>query len=203
VNAGDVEYAYKQAGRLSKAALLIANALGGEPHAGTASVSSRVLPVVVRTRDTLACVIQTRTKTSGTDMDLLNPFVTNAAFSLELYLKVLLYIERKTWKSGHDIHALFRGLSPSSQDFIRGHFTASTKSRAHMDVRTRIRSSPGLEDFDWDLDALLTNASNAFVQWRYPFQGGVGWFGGFLELKEALVDRIEPHLPLTPADAAT
>ncbi len=186
----DIDYAYKQADRFSKAPILLAFEAVGDRHLSKDTEPTRLLPVVVQDGNTLICYYEATSKRS--DFDYLNPYIINAAFSLELYLKVLLFREQNTWPNGHNLSKLFKRLDASSRKFLVSDFEAQTaKSKAHLVVQEHIRTSSSMKKFSWDLEVLLKNSSNAFINWRYAFEGRTGWFAGYLELRRSLIRRIE------------
>jgi hypothetical protein len=185
----NVDYAFKQADRFSRSAVLLANAMVGVVDIRANLEQRRFLPVVIKDGDRMYCFFNSPTKNS--DMDFLNPYIVNAAFALELYLKVLLYGQRNKWENSHELHGLFTKLSRQSQESIKSRFRATTSEVQYMTVRDTVRKDTALTDFDWDIDVLLANSSHAFVQWRYPFEGNLGWFAGFWELRQAIVYEIK------------
>jgi hypothetical protein len=185
----DVHHAYLLAGRFSKAAVVIVEGARGAFALGDSARPSSLLPVLIKDRGRLYCFFGT--PTGSMDMDMVNPYVTNAAFSLELYLKVLLYVEQGRWIGGHQLNGLFAGLTKQSKAAIRTRFNSLIADNpGYAPIRSHIRSETTMKKFEWDLDVLLGNSSNAFVDFRYAFDNGVGWFAGFWELKEALISRI-------------
>lgn len=185
----DVHHAYRLAGRFSKAAVVIVESARGLFALGDSARPSSLLPVLIKDRGRLYCFFGN--PGGGIDMDMVNPYVTNAAFSLELYLKVLLFVEQGRWSGGHGLLGLFAGLSKRSKAAIRTRFDLLVAENPdYIFIRHHIRSETSLKEFEWDLDVLLGNSSSAFVDFRYSFDRGVGWFAGFWELKEALASRI-------------
>ena len=187
----NIEHAHRQADRFSKAAVLLALAMTGEIRHWPPRNPREILPVVVKVGDRFACYYNSRAKSADADMDLLVPFITNASFSLELYLKVLFWVETATWANGHDLHALFQKLSEPTQAHIGTDFTASTMGPRYQAIKNQIRSSAATKDFEWDVDSILISSANAFVEWRYAFEKKPGWFAGFWELRQALINRID------------
>jgi HEPN domain-containing protein len=89
---------------------------------------------------------------------------TNAAFSLEMYLKCLLLLETGNALWGHDLYDLFRTLSES---------TRSELTRAHEEF---VESNPALmerlsqEGLATDLEQLLKRGRSAFSDFRYAHE---------------------------------
>ena len=71
--------------------------------------------------------------------------MTNIAFSCEMYLKTLYYIENKKYKKGHKLNELFNSLSE--------------------ELKSRIIEKMSYDKLDFQ--AKLISHSNAFEKWRY------------------------------------
>jgi hypothetical protein len=91
---------------------------------------------------------------------------TLEALSLELYLKTLLLLETKQYRSGHDLLRLFRHL---------GQQTRTELSSAHEKYMTTVPSFVAQikeSGCNTDLESLLILSRNTFVDFRYPHQLG-------------------------------
>ena len=99
-----------------------------------------------------AGVIEKHTGIENSLMFAVQPFVTCASFSLELYLKCILEIRSQPESKEHSLSALFKLLPSSDQEallfFLRG---------AYADLSLPIGF----------LENGLQSMANAFVQWRY------------------------------------
>lgn len=103
------------------------------------------------------------------DVDLhIAPFIVNAAFSTELYLKciyVLEYGKLPKEKKTHKLDDLFRSLSQESKDTISGFFEAlNSMDPVHQEMKKHV------PDVDESLEGVLKGASNAFRNWRYNYE---------------------------------
>ena len=76
----------------------------------------------------------------------------NSAFSLELYLKCLLHIDRRKMYSIHQLVCLFKQLSPKRKDQIEKLYAAEHSTGE-------------------SLTKILEESDTAFEDWRYKFEG--------------------------------
>jgi hypothetical protein len=117
------------------------------------------------------------TQIEGGHPSFLAPYGVNAAFTLELYLKCLLTLERGSPPRGHNLLQLFNKVRPANQARIRVYYdNAPEKSRQ---LRQAMQAVTGLpSDFDSDLKA----SQRAFELMRYHWEGtwelGTGWSAG-------------------------
>ena len=77
------------------------------------------------------------------------PAIVNYAFACEVYLKSLLYFSDISFKKKHELKELFDMLSEKYKESIMRLTLAECGS--------------------WD-DYSLDNISNAFIEWRYPYE---------------------------------
>ena len=85
-----------------------------------------------------------------------SPFVVNAAFSIELYLKTIHSIYGNKVKGRHHLANLYRKLPTKGKDFF---------NKAANDVRPRYKLEPNV-----DILSSLKDLSKAFEQWRYIYE---------------------------------
>jgi hypothetical protein len=85
----------------------------------------------------------------------LTPFIVNAAFSIEVYLKIIYKINGKEAK-GHDLWELYDHLPKEAKDSILV---------AAQDVRPDYKHSDGA-----DFLSCLSSLRNSFVKWRYVYE---------------------------------
>lgn len=99
-----------------------------------------------------AGVIHKHTRIPDTMMFAIQPFVTCATFSLELYLKCILAIEGQTEVKGHKVAKLFEKISIGSKNgvlfFVRGAY-------ANLELPLTF------------IEEHIRAMDNAFVDWRY------------------------------------
>lgn len=91
------------------------------------------------------------------EMLLMVPKLVNGAFSVELILKAILVEQNIPFVKDHNLKVLFDKLPPKIQDAIWDYL--ATKKPEYSDVKKR--------------DAELIIMSDAFVQWRYCYEGNV------------------------------
>lgn len=87
-----------------------------------------------------------------------SPFVVNAAFSLEVYLKALTECFGGNFKGIHDLAALLQNLPSSAQ----------------MAIKVQLPFVMTTEELrlGYDLAAILQDLNKAFVDWRYLYEDG-------------------------------
>ena len=107
----------------------------------------------------------------GRSKDYIAPFLVNAAFALELFLKSLAKQHGKEMR-GHSLLKLFDELPSSARHSIDQAFAGAPDF---------------LTDFDesGDLRGLFVNLDDAFVAWRYAYEGRAE--GRFFGAKAALL----------------
>lgn len=101
------------------------------------------------------------------------PIVVNGAFACELYLKALMIKNSSddSFKEGHKLTELFRQLPSDIQNKVKIAF----ENRGFM-----------------KLEALLTEMDEAFIKWRYAFEGPVeGHISELLAFAGILKEQIE------------
>ena len=184
----DISHARKNAERFHKTTLLLASRVTGLSYAIFLSERFVTLPVIVGDGQRLAMFYQGG-KGEG-DSDSITPYVVNAAFSLELNLKVLRYLETSAWPKGHELKELYRKLTKTSKDFLASTIEeVVARSKVHRQIEAAINRQMNIP-FSWDVDSLIEQSSNAFVNWRYAFESHPGWFAGYNEIRNAVVGRI-------------
>jgi hypothetical protein len=124
--------------------------------------------------------IQAR-KAGGTDPIVDNPgelapMVSNIAFAIELFLKVLRIQDSSKAPRGHELGKLFEGLDESIKVSVRDRY------RKHLDSLNSSHEAPYVEIAITgkagqrstvpapELDAALANMGNAFIDWRYMYE---------------------------------
>jgi hypothetical protein len=85
------------------------------------------------------------------------PFVVNAAFALELYLKTLGHIYNKPLR-GHDLLKLFDGLPPDCHQALRQGFVKSEWQCGITEIG--------------DFRKAIEDMRSAFIEWRYLHEEG-------------------------------
>lgn len=89
------------------------------------------------------------------DMTAVHPFVVNATFSIELFLKALAMKHgEKLW--GHELLKLYEGLPQVAREEIQPHVLPCS-------IKRQLHAAP-------DLRMFLDELNNAFVQWRYSHE---------------------------------
>lgn len=186
----NIPHARKNADRFHKTALLLASKITGLPAAEFFAGRVKVFPIIVGDGlNRLAIFYQGRQQDG--DSDFITPYVVNAAFSLELYLKLLRHSETNAWPRGHMLKNLYQQLTQPSKDNISSYVVNLVSgSQPHNQIALAITQQENLP-FSWDVESLIEHSSNAFVSWRYAFESHPGWFAGYNEIRNAIVNRID------------
>jgi hypothetical protein len=103
------------------------------------------------------------------------PSIVLSALSLELYLKCLVAIERGgDYPYDHEIVNLFNLVSTPRQKRIKDLFDEEfNRNPIMVYMREQVANKNGstLDKKDLTLKGLLEGANNAFIEWRYAFEG--------------------------------
>jgi len=128
----------------------------------------------------------------GPESDFILPYVINAAFSLEMCLKLLLLRESGTWKNGHNLNELYSAVSKESKTLMRATFDRAVKGSSTYKEIAQILNDLAEVQFAWDLDKLIAQSSSAFVNWRYAFEkpNKVSSFAGYYEIRIAILNAV-------------
>lgn len=99
-----------------------------------------------------------------------DPFVVNASFSIELYLKCIGIIESGDEKTPyiHELDKLYDALSVEIQNKLSDVFIKENEKLGSY----HLVKKNGF-DFDWSLRNVLKESSKAFVKWRYSYEGNL------------------------------
>lgn len=115
------------------------------------------------------------------------PFIVNAAFSIELYLKCLYMIENnKPSRYTHNFFDIYKHLSNDSKGFIEAVFNMLLEQDSlFKELQKRIPST------DTEFESILREAGNAFARWRYSYEGKLTSFPSSNSIITALILRIK------------
>ena len=107
-----------------------------------------------------------------------------SAFALELYLKCLIRIGRKSFGNAHDLQVLFALISPRQQSRIRKFWKETFLEEVRQDL-TCAYAAQGKSGLVVDFDSVLAMSKDAFTLMRYAYEGmppNTGWAAdGILE----------------------
>lgn len=97
-----------------------------------------------------------------------DPFVVNASFSIELYLKCICIIESGKKKAPymHELDKLYDSLSVEVQNKLSDVFIKENEK-----LGTYHLAKENKPDFEWSLKNVLKESSKAFIKWRYSYEG--------------------------------
>jgi hypothetical protein len=121
--------------------------------------------------------------------DFIAPYVVNGAFALELHLKLLGFLESRTWSKKHALDELFDALSAESRAAIDAAVGESLSGSPFLRDALAILKAKGVL-IDWNTRSLLKRSADAYVNWRYAFESTPGCFAGYSEIQNALEREI-------------
>jgi hypothetical protein len=135
---------------------------------------------------------QLHTAIAGVNEPLATVMGVSAAFAAEIYVKTLQMIDNSQAQIIHEIDDLYSALASSTKDIVKKHYNARViKEKAKLEA---FKLSTGL---DYDLDSVLKNIRDSFVEWRYRFEGKPisAWNGGnvVIAFRQTCVD-LDPKL---------
>lgn len=185
----DLNHAHVSAMRFHKTTLVLVSHLTGL-SIDDISKNDRCFPIVVNKRDGNLCCASMGKPTG--DNDFITPYVVNAAFSLELNLKLLVFYETNKWPKGHYLLNLFKKLSLDKQNEISKKFMERSKNSQELQFILRELKNNGFE-IEWELQSLLDRSSQAFETWRYAFEGNTGCFAGYSQIHPVLTEMAEKN----------
>jgi HEPN domain-containing protein len=110
------------------------------------------------------CKVIVEARKSGNTKMLNLALATNAALSLETYLKCLLFLEEGRAPRVHDLHWLFNALCPSTQSELKKAHEEFVNGNPSLVSEMRRTGLPS------DLEELLKRGRNAFVDFRYAYE---------------------------------
>lgn len=170
-------------------------------HKGTMAVVARLVglpeslikttPIIIRKSNKTYCYISGSSNLQ-LDMDFVQPFIMNGAFSLEVKMKLLSILETGVQLRGHNLLELYKKLSDDTKLHTREKLKEIViGSNLHKKTSSNLNSDYNIQ-FSWDAYKLISNSALAFEKWRYSFedQDKVTWFAGYLELQQVLDTRL-------------
>jgi hypothetical protein len=181
----DFEHATKSGERFHKAATVLAS------HAMGLTTEQIIennysLPIVLHQNGILYVL---NMGTSKKDDDFITPYVVNASFSLELSLKILIFLETKKWSKNHNLDQLYEKISKKSKEFISENVKNSSNNKEIKEFISFLKSQK--IEIEWDVFSLLERSNSAFTKWRYAFEGQPGCFAGYSQIHSAIRERIK------------
>ncbi len=140
-------------------------------------------------------------KGANSDPDFFVPRIVLAAIAIELYLKVLLVIETGGMLRSHRYHDLFNALPLSTQGELTEVFENEKRNDSFQRTLHLMESRVG-RPIDVSIEHCLEASGEAFVKWRYNFEGDLPQFLCPFELiaavRSIILDRY-PELPQKPS----
>jgi hypothetical protein len=169
-------------------------------HQATTALAARAMGLdverVIRDGYSLPLVVQENGAiyvlnmgTQRQEYDFITPYVVNGAFSLELHLKLLGFLESKIWSKKHTLDELFETLSPESRVAINTAVGGSLSGSQFLRGALSLLKSKGVV-IEWNTKNLLKRSADAYVNWRYAFESTPGCFAGYSEIQSAIAQQI-------------
>ncbi len=146
------------------------------------------LPLVVRDKGNIYVLNMGHQQKA--DNDFISPYIVNGAFSLELHLKLLAFLESGSWSRKHRLDDLHGQLSSDSRKAIEASIEKDLAASKFLRTAIAVLKSNGV-DLIWKAEELLKRSSDAYVNWRYAFDTTPGCFAGYTELQRALKALID------------
>ena len=97
------------------------------------------------------------------ELHLGQPYAVVCAFSIELYLKCLLVMERGSYPRDHDLEELFRNLGSGTKGTLTRRFNS-------LDEKSNRRAAMRKDGFQTDLKTELKRSKDAFELLRYAHE---------------------------------
>ena len=148
-------------------------------------------PIIVKKGEKVSCIVNAN-KDIKPNMDYIDSYITMGSFSLELKMKLLIFIESSEWERGHKLMSLYEKMSSKTKEQIRKSMESITKNSEFHKIGSKAINEDCKIQFSWKPHKLISNSSEAFERWRYSFEekNMVSWFAGYSELQQAFDSRI-------------
>lgn len=170
-------------------------------HKGTMAIASRLVGVPEVAIKTTPIIVKKGNQTFGfvlgknnvpSNMDYMQPFIMNGAFSLEIKMKLIYLLEKGVLLQGHNLLKLYEELGQTTKSHVREKVKEiSNSSSWYRDISREINSKYKIQ-FSWEPHKLISNSALAFDRWRYVFEDAdkPTWFAGYIELQQAFDSRL-------------
>jgi hypothetical protein len=157
----------------------------------TVSYTPVFFPIIVRKGEQVSCIVNASEQVAP-NMDYVEAYITIGSFSLELKMKLLIFLESGNWVNGHKLMSLYESMTAESKDDVRLALADLTKNSEFHKLGSKAINENCKVQFSWSPHKLISNSSEAFEKWRYCFEekGNVSWFAGYSELQQAFDARI-------------
>lgn len=86
-------------------------------------------PIIVRKGEKVSCIVNASEHVPP-NMDYVEAYITMGSFSLELKMKLLIFVESGEWVSGHKLMSLYKFMTTESKEHIRLKVEAITNSNS-------------------------------------------------------------------------
>lgn len=190
----DLELAFISADRFAEAAYILICELAHIAKSSFHNNQYFETPSIYSDKNTkfILCYFIGNHQINPQKMGLLNPFIVNASFSLELYLKCLIFIENSCFNNKtHRLDKLFEVISKENQIVVRTFFeNIITNSQIPNNKKITDEFKKLDSKFNWDFKYLLEKNSDAFENWRYIHENKKTCFYAFGEFRFAFRETI-------------
>jgi hypothetical protein len=156
-----------------------------------ASYKPVFFPIIVRKGGQVSCIVNASERVAP-NMDYVEAYITIGSFSLELKMKLLIFLESGNWVNGHKLMSLYESMTAGSKEDVRLVVADLTKNSEFHKLGSKAINESCKVQFSWNPHKLISNSSEAFEKWRYCFEekSNVSWFAGYSELQQAFDARI-------------
>jgi len=170
-------------------------------HKGAMAIASRLVGIPEQAIKTTPIIVKKGSQTFGlvlgksnilNNMDYMQPFIMNGAFSLEIKMKLIYLLEKGEQLQVHNLLKLYEELSQNTKSHVREKVKEISNSSAwYKDISREINSKYKIQ-FSWEPHKLISNSALAFDRWRYVFEDidKPTWFAGYIELQQAFDSRL-------------
>ena len=129
---------------------------------------------------------------------MLIPAMVHLALAFELYLKCLIFLDTgQPERKEHNYKKLFKKLTPNTQSKVKAIFDRLPKSPMEAAASLDEKFSEEIRNYDHSLEGVLSSSGDAFIKFRYMYEGRMGPGEGFtaIRAKYAVIEEIRNRHP--------
>jgi hypothetical protein len=128
------------------------------------------------------------------------PSAMLGALTLELFFKLLILLEGKSYRGIHDLESLFKQLTVEHQNEIKACFEREELAKVKQTFELIAKADGPSPDVTVDFEYCLSSSADTFVKYRYDYESLDGrgklsnWIaGGMIDCVKAIVLRFHPE----------